>query len=271
MSPPLLEKYLNQWTIGIVLLLILAVIVLLLVIGIPPTASCPVTVCGTNCSIGITKEPLFTAPSDKIAMFKDPLFTRQLYTEAIAVEPLLATSGTQVHMGFWSGKGNHGSMLRLLDAVNEGPAASAVPPNRAIWDEGASAYYNYPSYTQLLDEHWYERASVLNGSVLIFGKTYPNTKPVTFTEADEIWGQYSTRYTDMAEPIAIATGKPVKVWCFVEGAKAKRIFYAYELPQLRLMEQKGFVQVYFAKTQNADWTKPDDWISGTANAPAPSG
>ena len=75
----------------------------------------------------------------------------------------------------------------------------------------------------------------------------------------------------MAEPIAIATGKPVKVWCFVQGAKANRIFYAYELPQLRMMEQKGFVQVYFAKTPDADWTKPDDWINGTAKTPAPSG
>ncbi|MDP2798194.1 MAG: hypothetical protein Q8N94_11955 [Methanoregula sp.] len=271
MAPPFLEKYLNQWTIGIVLLAILTCIVLLSVIGIPPSARCPVTVCGTDCPTGLTMVPVFTAPSDKIAMFKDPVFTGQLYTEAIATEPLLATPGTQVHMGFWSGKGNHGSMLRLLDAVNEGPAASLVPPNRAIWDEGASAYYNYPSYTQLLDEHWYERAAGLNGSVSIFGKAYTDPKPVTFAEADEIWGQYSARYTDMTAPIALATGKPVKAWCFVQGAKANRIFYAYELPQLRLMEQKGFVQVYFAKTPDADWTKPDDWINGTANAPSPSG
>ena len=271
MSAPFLKKYVNQWTIGIILLTILAVIVLLSVVGIPPSVTCPVSVCVTDCPTELKMVPVFTAPSDKIAMFKDPRFTTQLYTEAIAVEPLLAKPDTQVHMGFWSGKGNHGSMLRLLDAVNEGPAASAVPPNRAIWDEGASAYYNYPSYTKLLNEHWYERASGLNGSVLIFGKAYTDTKPVTFAEADEIWGQYSARYTDMAEPIAIATGKPVKVWCFVEGAKAKRIFYAYELPQLRLMEQKGFVQVYFAKKQDADWTKPDDWINGTANTPAPYG
>lgn len=75
----------------------------------------------------------------------------------------------------------------------------------------------------------------------------------------------------MAKPIAIATRKPVKVWCFIDGAKAKRIFYAYDLPQLRLMEQKGFAKVFFAKTHDADWTKPDDWINGTANAPAQSG
>jgi hypothetical protein len=215
--------------------------------------------------------PLFTAPADKIAVLKDPAFTGQLYTEALATEPLLATPGTQVHMGFWSGKGNHGSMLRLLDAVNEGAAASAVPPNRAIWDEGTSAYYNYPSYTQIIDEHWYERASAHNGSVSIFGKAYTDPYTVTFAEADGIWGQYSARYTDMIEPIALATGKPVKAWCFIEGAKAYRIFYMYELPQLREMEQKGLVEVCFAKTPDADWTKPGDWINGTANVPAPSG
>jgi len=271
MVPPSLKKYLNQWTLGIVLLLILAFIILLSVIGIPPSPTCPVTVCSTDCPIGLTMVPVFTAPSDKIAVFEDPAFTGQLFTEARATEPLLATPGTQVHMGFWSGKGNHGSMLRLLDAVNEGPAASAVPPNRAIWDEGTSAYYHYPSYTQLLDEHWYERASGLNGSVSIFGKAYTDPHPVTFAEADEIWGQYSARYTDMTEPIALATGKPVKAWCFVEGAKANRIFYTYELPQIRLKEQKGFVQVYFAKIPDADWTRPEDWINGTANTPAPSG
>ncbi len=153
MSPPFLKKYLNQWTIGIVLIAILAVIVLLSFIGIPPSVTCPVTVCVTDCPIESKMVPLFSSPSDKIARLKDPLFTRQLYTEAIAVEPLLARPNTQVHMGFWSGKGNHGSMLRLLDAVNEGPGASAIPLNRAIWDEGAFAYDNYPSYTQLLDEH----------------------------------------------------------------------------------------------------------------------
>ena len=267
MAPPLLEKYLNQWTIGIVLLLILACIVLLSLLGIPPSASCPVTVCHNGPTMG----PLFTAPSDKIVMFKDPGFTGQLYSEALATEPLLAMPGTQVHMGFWSGKGNHGSMLRLLDAVNEGPAASAIPPSRAIWDEGPSAYYHYPSYSRLLDEHWYERASGLNGSVSIFGNAYTDPYPVTFAEADEIWGLYSARYTGMAEPIALATGKPVKAWCFVKGAKANRIFYLYELPQLRQMEQKGFVQLYFAKIPDADWMKPEDWIQGTANTPAPSG
>jgi hypothetical protein len=271
MAPPFLEKYLNQWTIGIVLLAILAGILLLSVMGILPPASCPVPSCSPAYSPEQGIAPLFPAPADKIAALKDPAYTGQLFAEALATEPLLATPGTQVHMGFWSGKGNHGSMLRVLDTINEGPGAAAVPPNRAIWDEGASAYYNYPSYTRLLDEHWYERASGLNGTVLIFGRAYTDPHPVTFAESDEIWGQYSTRYTDMAEPLAIATGTPVKAWCFVQGAKPNRIFYTYELPQLRLMEQKGFVQVYFAKTPDADWTKPEDWTNTTADIPTRSG
>jgi hypothetical protein len=59
------------------------------------------------------------------------------------------------------------------------------------------------------------------------------------------------------------------VWCYVQGAKANRVFYKYELPELRSLEQKGAVQVYFAKTQDADWTNPRDWTPGTANAPSP--
>jgi hypothetical protein len=272
MMLPIPEKYRNQWTLGIVLLAILAGIVLLSLAGIPPQENtCPVTVCSTECPLAEKTGPLFSSPEEKIEELRDPAFTGKLYTEALATEPLLARPGAQVHMGFWSGKGNHGSMLRLIDAVNEGPGASAVPPNRAIWDEGTSAYYNYPSYTLILDEHWYERAYPLNGSVLIFGKAYTDPYPVTIAQADEIWGQYSTRYTAMAEPIALATGNPVKAWCFVQGARASRIFYTYELPQLRQMEQRGLVQVYFAKTPNADWTKPEDWINGTANTPAASG
>ncbi len=269
MAFPFLTPYLNKWTAGIVLLGILAILVILSVFGIPPSSSSLVTICSTDCTIPAAG-PFFPGPAEKIATLNDTAFTGQLFTEAIATEPLLATPGTQVHMGFWSGRGNHGSMLRVLDAINEGPGASAIPPNRAIWDEGTSAYYNYPSYTRILDEHWYERASGINGTVIIFGKSYMDPQPVTFAEADVIWGEYSARYTDMAELIAQATGKPVKVWCFVQGARANRIFYQYELPQLQLMERNGYAQVFFAKTIDADWTKPDDWINGTANAPAPA-
>jgi hypothetical protein len=120
------------------------------------------------------------------------------------------------------------------------------------------------------NEHWYERAMPVNGTVLIMGRYYTDPYPVTFAQADAIWGQYSQRYADMAGPIFFATGKPVKVWCFVEGARANRIFYTYEYPELRTLEQEGVVQVYFARTKSASWTDSGDWIEGTANAPAPA-
>ena len=104
MTSLLLKKYLNQWTIGIILLVIFAIIVLLSVFGIPPPASCPVFACSVDCSTGLTTLPVFPAPLDKIADLRDPSFTGQLYKEALVTEPRLAVPGTQVHMGFWSGR-----------------------------------------------------------------------------------------------------------------------------------------------------------------------
>jgi hypothetical protein len=215
--------------------------------------------------------PVFTDPEEKIRTVGSQEFVPLLYKEALGFEPLLGQPGTQVHMGFWSGPGNHGSLLRLIDSVNEKPLASNESLRKAIWDEGVSAYYNYPQYTRILAEHWYERAfPVTNGSVMIFGNYYADPYPVNFTQADEVWGRYSQRYAEMSVPISQATGKPVKVWCYVQGARANRIFYLYELPALRALEQKGVVQVYFAKSPDADWTRPGDWTNGTANAPAPA-
>ena len=51
--------------------------------------------CNTDGTNGPAMGPLFTTPSNKIAIFKDPSFTGQLYTGAIATELLLAVSGTQ--------------------------------------------------------------------------------------------------------------------------------------------------------------------------------
>jgi len=214
--------------------------------------------------------PVFTDPAVKLRETSDPDFTAQLYREALQYEPLVGSPGTQVHMGYWSGAGNHGSLIRLIDSVNEMPLTSGEPPRKAIFDEGVSSYYSYPSYFRMLAEHWYERAFPENGSVLIFGVPYRDTYPVTMAQADDIWGRYSQRYADMAGFIHNATKKPVKVWCFVEGARKNRIFYKYELPELRQLEQEGAVVVYFARTTNADWTKPGDWIEGAANAPAPA-
>ncbi|MFH1653565.1 MAG: hypothetical protein ABIE74_05875 [Pseudomonadota bacterium] len=38
---------------------------------------------------------------------------------------------------------------------------------------------------------------------------------------------------------------------------------------METLENAGAVNVYFARTQDADWTDPNDWIEGTANAPEP--
>ena len=57
-------------------------------------------VCNTDCTNASAMAPLFTALSYKIAMFKDPSFTGQLYTYAITTEPLLAISGT--HDADWT-------------------------------------------------------------------------------------------------------------------------------------------------------------------------
>ena len=260
--PAMHERYF--WIMIIVGMVVLSCILAAFLLVGTLSGTCTPTEC--ECPTGPLIEPLFTDPVEKIAALSDPSFARQLFAEAVGYEPLIATSGTQVHMGFWSGKGNHGSMLRVLDAINEGPATTADPPQRAIWDEGVNAYYNYPSYVRILDEHWYERAMAVNGTVSIFGKTYQDPHSVTFSQSDEIWGQYSARYTDMAALIANATGTPVKAWCFVEGASANRVFYMYEFPELERMEKEGVVQVYFARNQQADWTQPGDWMNGTGNA-----
>jgi hypothetical protein len=223
-----------------------------------------------SCPAVSSHEPVFVDPVEKLKQVRDPAYTQQLFSEAVAYEPLLATPGTQVHMGFYSAKGNHGSLLRLLDTVNEGPAAKADPPNRAIWAMGINGYYPYPSWERMMNEHWYERAFPVNGSVMIFGKSYRDPYPVTFEQADAIWAGYSERFAMMAEPVAKATGKPVKVWCFVEGAKADRIFYTIELPALKKLEDQGLVEIYFAKSQDAEWNNMTDWIKGSANTPAPA-
>jgi hypothetical protein len=73
----------------------------------------------------------------------------------------------------------------------------------------------------------------------------------------------------MARIFARKTGKPVMAWCFVQGAKGNRIFYVYEYPELQKLESEGVVQVYCAKTSDADWTNPGDWTDGTGSAACP--
>ncbi len=225
--------------------------------------------CGNGSQPSSDVFPLFTDPLVKLDETASDTFTMELNQEAAALEPLVAKSGTHVSMGYWSGAGNHGSLVKLLDSVNafHSPDGAAY---RAIWDEGATSSIQYPAYVTMLDEAWYERSSEVEGVVTLRGIEYKDPFPVTFDQADQIWGQYSQRYADMAEEIDKETGNPVDTWCYIIGAKANRIFYKYEFPELQMLESHGFVRVHFAKSQDADWTHTEDWTVGTENAPTPS-
>lgn len=224
---------------------------------------------GQACSgTGYSLTPVFTSPAAKMAELSSQNFTLLLFSEAASMEPLLNKSGTHAHMGFWSGPGNHGSLARLLDAINSYSPAQGEPPQKAIWDEGVQSSLQYPSYVEMnAQEHWYERASEKGGIATIYGVEYADPYPVAFSDADAVWAEYSERYIDMAVLIENATGNPVEVWCFVQGAKPNRIFYTYEYPELIKLEQQGIVRVHFAKVPDADWKDPEDWYEGTANAP----
>lgn len=240
-----------------------AIVLLLALLVVLPLAGC-----GSGSSAGVNSavyQPIFAPPSDELAETAGQDFTEELYREALAYEPALDDSGTQVSMGYWSAAGNHGSLVRVLDQIN----SATTPPQKAIWDEGATSSNQYPDYVEILEEHWYERAAPKDGKVTIYGKQYTDVNPVSTDQANDIWGQYSQRYADMARLIRKATGKPVKAWCFVQGAKVGRVFPKYELPELTKLEKSGDVQVFFARTQDANPYNAADWLEGTANAPAP--
>lgn len=76
--------------------------------------------------------------------------------------------------------------MRLLDAINS-TSSSAIPPQRAIWDEGVTSSTQYPSYMTMLHEHWYERTSYnAEGKMTIYGVSTTDPYPVTFQQADDI-------------------------------------------------------------------------------------
>jgi len=135
--------------------------------------------CGdTPAPVGI-QDRTFSDPFVKLAQTADATFAAQLHAEAVALDPVLSRSGTQVHMGFWSGSGIRAALVALLDSINGAPLAPGEPPRRAVW----------------VDPH-----------------------PVTFDQADLVWSQYSERYAEMAADFLRDTGVKVKAWCFVEGA-----------------------------------------------------
>jgi len=213
--------------------------------------------------------PIFTDPAAKIAELASQDFTLKLFYEAVALEPKVRQAGARINIGFWSRYPNRDNLIVLLNAIN---AYSSTETYRAIWDEGTTTATTeqYPSYITMNKEYWYERAYPLSdGTVSIEGVHYTDPHPVASTEADIIWGKYSQRYTDMAALIRQATGVTVESWCFVQGARAPRVFYAYELPELASREATGDVYVHFATTWEASWLNASQWITGTTNAPTP--
>ena len=99
--------------------------------------------CG-NGDGSVVQEPIFADPAAKLTQLSSQDFMQLLLDEAAALEPLVTTLGTQMHMGFWSAAGNHGSLVRVLDSINA-TASTATPPQRAIWDEGSTSSIQYPS------------------------------------------------------------------------------------------------------------------------------
>lgn len=213
--------------------------------------------------------PIFTDPAVKLAQLSSPEFTIQFFAEAIAQDARLSRSGVRVNFGFWSRSPNRDNLIRLLNDINSYSSSEVF---LGIWDEGTTTATadQYPAYITMNKEYWYERAYPLSdGTVSIEGVHYVDPHPVTTLEADAIWGAYSQRYADMAALIRQATGVTVEVWCFVQGARSNRIFYAYELSELVSLEANGDVYVHFATTYEASWLDLNQWITGTQNAPTP--
>ncbi len=104
--------------------------------------------------------PIFTNPDVKISALQREEFTQRLFRDILSLDPVVGRVGTQVHMGFWSGirstGSNHGSLVRLLDAINSfnNDPSQIGPqyPQRAIWDEGIQSSYQYPLYVKQVNE-----------------------------------------------------------------------------------------------------------------------
>jgi len=205
-------------------------------------------------------------PEAKLAELSDEGFTRRLFNEFTAMDAGLKKPGTQVHMVFWSGAGNHGNALNLVDTINY-YVSKEGSVNKCIWAAGVNSSLQNSSFIAMNREAWYERAYPVDGNTAVFGTVRPDVAPVTPEQADAIWGLYSRRYAGQAALFKEATGKSVEVWCYVLGAKAKRIFYMNEFPELERLEAEGSLNVHFAKSADADWTEPSDWTEGTVNHP----
>ena len=265
MTEPMSDSRRGWARTGLVVLLILAGAALF-TLGYIAASRAPLETNRTAPGDGILPGPLETNPGDKLSVLSNEGFARKLFAESTALEARLGQPGTQVHMGFYSGSGNHGNLVRLLDDINNYKATDGVT-HRAVWDEGVTSSLQLPAYVLMNREAWYERAYPVDGRAVVYGIPRADFVSVTPEQADSLWGQFSRRYTGQALLFKEATGRPVEVWCFVQGAKANRIFYTNEFVELQRLEADGVVNVHFAKIANADWTDPADWTHGTANHP----
>jgi hypothetical protein len=83
--------------------------------------------------------------------------------------------------------------------------------------------------------------------------------PVTYEQADQIWGQVSDRYAETAANYHRTTGNVPKAWALVCGADPNRVFLHYECPKLATLRFWGHVEVNCSRIAAADWARPDDW------------
>jgi hypothetical protein len=215
--------------------------------------------------------PLFTDPVVKIAQTGSERFTWTIYQEAIALQPLLAAAGTQVHMGYYSGssggRSNRDRLMALIDVVNAPPPGT--PPRWMIWDEGISTAVagKYPYFVVMEREHWWDRAVAEAGgfdTVVIDGVRHVDPYPVTYVQWDQIWGNASDRYAETAATFHWSTQTKVKAWAYVTGARSTGIFYKYECPMLGTLSYWGHVEVRCSAVADADWENPLDWCDCTA-------
>jgi len=264
--PPGLEPSLpSRPGLFVVLILLAGLFLSGLVVGVHVSGTTDTGGSAADASGGHS-DPILTTPAQKLAELSDEAFTRRLFDETTALDARLRQPGAQVHMGFYSGPGNHGNLVRLLDDINSSDAGDGSV-DLAIWDEGATSALQIPSYFEMEREMWYERAYPVDGAAIVYGVPRRDFAPVTPEQADAVWGQFSRRYTDQAVLYEQATGRPVQAWCFVQGAGADRIFYTNEFVELQRLEAEGVVEVHFAKKADADWADPSDWTHGTANHP----
>lgn len=88
--------------------------------------------------------PIFTPFRIKEALTDDPGFTNLLLSNAQRYIPWIMYQNVQAHLGFWSGPGNRGNLVRLLGDINNAPpppgghrCTQGPSTDCAIWDEGA--------------------------------------------------------------------------------------------------------------------------------------